>query len=198
MIDFAVDSPDKAPVDAPRESLDRLSQLAHRLLNAQRESARLDAELIIAEAVQRKLAEVDLPELMRELTIKKFVFEDGTEIELKDEIDCGISEANQPEAYAWLREKKLDGVIKTVVAISFPKGERAMAIKLAEALREEQGLNAELSETVHYQTLKALLKEQGAKGVNIPPEPFGYHPYSITKVKPPRGQASPAKVRKRK
>ena len=86
------------------------------------------------------------------------------------------------DAYAWLRESGFGDLIKNTVAIDFGRGEDDNA----EALKEycqEHGMTYSDKEGVHAQTLKAFIKEQMAKGVDVPLELFGAYPYSKAVIK---------------
>jgi hypothetical protein len=166
------------------DALTRITTLAELLIEQTATVARLEAELKTAQELARRTEEVDIPELMRELNLEKFTLADGSEVSLVDEVQCYISEDRKPEAFAWLADHGLDGVIKTAITVSFGKDERTSADILAELVKA-QGYTPELKESIHPQTLKALMREQLAEGVDVPRDPFGLRPYSKAKVKQP-------------
>ncbi len=113
---------------------------------------------------------------------------DGSEIELVDEISCGITKENNQEAMAWLDKNNFGGIIKTLVKMAFNREDRATAVKLAgdvESRAKEQGATVlpEVIENVHASTLKAFVKEELSKGHAIPFDLFSIHPYSKVKIK---------------
>ena len=184
--------------DAPSsDSLKRLASMVAQLRDEQMENSRIDIELFECESRIRKLAEEEIPELMRECGLAELKLADGAKVQVVDDIDCGISEERRAAAHAWLREHNLDGIIKSVLAISFGRGEFKQMSDLAARLQEE-GLPVIAVESVHFQTLKATLKEQRAEGVAVPEELFALRPTSKAKVTPPPGMKPPPKPRKRK
>jgi hypothetical protein len=168
--------------------LERIMTMAEQLLAAQAEVARLTEELAAAQAQQIRLEQEDLPELMREIELTSFRMKDGREIELVDEISCGITKENNQQAMAWLDKNNFGGIIKTLVKMAFNREDRETAVKLShdlEAQAKQQGVMVlpEVVESVHAATLKAFVKEEMSKGHTIPFDLFSIHPYSKVKIK---------------
>jgi hypothetical protein len=73
--------------------------------------------------------------------------------------------------------------------VKFGKGELEKAEKVLTALQKKK-LSAELTRAIHWQTLKAFVKEQTKAANKIPLEMFGAHPFNKAVVKlpkPPKG-----------
>lgn len=137
------------------------------------------------EALQR-IERVDIPEMMRAAGLEKLKTATGTTVELKEDIDCGISEERREAAHAWLRKMGLGAVIKCLVGVSFGKGQEAEAAGLLDDLESRFGEDAFSKENVHPQTLKALLREQLEKGNLVDTEVralFALTPYTVAKCK---------------
>lgn len=157
-----------------------------RLVDAELKAKQAKAELFQIESV-------DIPELMRAGGLKRVTCMDGTDVRLTDEITCGISEDRREAAHAWLREKGLGGVIKTLVGVAFGKDELDKADELFLKLTAEFGPEAvSLDERVHPQTLKALLKEQMAeqKLDAAAQQLFAVVPFAIAKCKAPKARGA--------
>ena len=194
-IDFSADAEGaKAP---SKDSLKQLGTLCAQLRTVQFQVADIDGQLKIAEDLQRKIQEEDIPELMRECGLTAVTLEDGSKVELRDDIQCGIAEERREAAHQWLRAQGLGGIIKIAVAVTFGRDENARAERLVEALAKKN-YDVEVVERVHPQTLKATLNERREKGVTVPEEPFGLRPYTVAAVKPPAGVAAPPKPRAKK
>lgn len=168
--------------------LERIMELAELLVATQATVARLTAQVEEATKQQTRLEQEDLPELMREVELKSFRMKDGQEIELVDEISCGITKENNTAAMKWLDDNKFGGLIKTLVKVAFNREDRAAAVKLAanvEATAKKKGVTVlpEIVESVHASTLKAFVKEELEKGHAVPFDLFGIHPYSKVKIK---------------
>ena len=194
MIDFEVDSGGEAPEG---DSLKRLAALVLELRTEEYNVARLDEELQAAEQFVRRLSEEDIPGLLSECGLQEMKLLDGSKVTVSAELDCGITEERRSAAMRWLRGNNLDGIIKTSVAVQFGRGSDEEMLALVARLHEE-GMSVAAIESVHYQTLKATLKEERAAGRNVPEELFNLRPYSKAKVTPPPGVSAPRKPRKRK
>lgn len=156
--------------------LQRALKLAELLLAARKNVERLDAELRTAKDEVRRLEQEDLPELMQELGLETFKLASGESVEVKQDVECGISEERRARAHAWLTENGFGGLIKTEVVARFGRDERDAAVEAAEKI------NGEMVERVHPATLKSFVKEQMEAGRAIPFDLFGIHPFNRVKI----------------
>lgn len=156
--------------------LQRAVQLAELLLQMRNKVQDMEKQLEVAKADLRRVEQEDLPELMQELGLETFKLKTGETIEVKPEIDCGISEERRAKAHAWLTENGFGGLIKTEVVAKFGRDERDAAVACA------QQIGGEMIERVHPSTLKSFVKEQMSAGKPVPFDLFGVHPYSKVKV----------------
>lgn len=131
-----------------------------------------------------------IPEIMKELGMEEFKLTDGSKISIKEDVKCGITEANKPKAFEWLESTNNDGIIKTKVGVDFGKGEMEEAKKAIDALAEV-GLAATVDRAVHPATLKSFVKEMLEKGVSIPIDVFGIFEFTVAKITLPK----PAKAK---
>jgi hypothetical protein len=169
------------------DAMKRLSEMAAVLRDCKTKIAEHSKQLEALSKEESRIEREDMPELMRELEMKSFVLSDGTEIEVIEDLMCGISAENREGAHAWLRKNKFGGIIKTSILQQYGAGELEEATKNANAIRKLTGRAATVTESVHAGTLKAFLKEQRAKGTKIPAVLFGLFPFSKAKVIPPKG-----------
>jgi hypothetical protein len=169
--------------DSGLAMVSRLATLQHQLfLNV----AEAEDDLAKAKAAFKKVAEEDLPMAMEEVGIKKFETEDGLVVEYKPEVTASISVANRPAAYHWLIANDFGGLLKINVEVHFERGDREKADKLAEMIRKK-GVEVDVEQTIHAQTLKAFVKERMAdteSDLEFPLELFGAHAYNVATVKP--------------
>ena len=156
--------------------LQRAVQLAELLLKLRQNVERLETELEAAKKDMRRVEQEDLPDLMQELGLETFKLTTGELIEVKPEVDCGISEERRARAHAWLTENGFGGLIKTEVVAKFGREEREAAVACA------QQIGGEMIERVHPSTLKSFVKEQMAAGNPVPFDLFGVHPYNKVKI----------------
>ena len=157
--------------------LKRIVELGNLLVRQRRKVDGLKDDLDLAMRELRRIETEDLPELMREVGINSVALEDGTTIEVSEDVECSITEAKRDEAHRWLIDNGFGGLIKTEVIKTFGRGERDAAQQCAEQIG---GLTME---RVHPSTLKSFIKEQLAAGKPIPFEPFGIFPYNRAKIK---------------
>lgn len=156
--------------------LQRAVQLAELLLQMRNKVQDMEKQLEVAKADLRRVEQEDLPELMQELGLETFKLKTGETIEVKPEIDCGISEERRRAAHDWLSANGFGGLIKTEVVAKFGRDERDAAVACA------QQIGGEMIERVHPSTLKSFVKEQMSAGKPVPFDLFGVHPYSKVKV----------------
>lgn len=168
------------------DSMKRLSSLASTLRETKGKIVKLNEILSDLQKLEASIEFEDMPELMKELDMKEFTLTDGTKIEVKDDLACGITQENRDPAHKWLRDNNFGGIIKTLVTQQYGPGELEKALKNAEAITELTGHPAAVAESIHAGTLKAFLKEQRAKGTKIPAKLFGLFPFSRAKVTPPK------------
>ena len=119
----------------------------------------------------RKLSIETIPSMMAEVGVTSITLTDGSEIEIADRYYAKLPEDNYV-AFTWLREKGMDGVIKTQVTVDIGKGDDAKLREIEDAL-QECGIVPTIKSTIHHMTLKALVKEQVEKGNDIPLDAFG-------------------------
>ena len=174
------------------DALARIATLAELLKVQQRAVEALEEQLRDAKEALRATETEDLPELMTELGLTEIKLLDGSKVEVKPDLHCGISEERRAAAHAWLTNHGFGGLIKTEVAVKFDRDERDMAVDAAQRIAETLDRNVELKDAVHPATLKAFLKEQlalGADGANPPADLFGITPYNKAKITAPRAAA---------
>lgn len=164
--------------------LTELMDIAH-LRNAQAAKvAQLEAELKSAKELLRRVEEEDLPQMMKELGMRSFNLADGSSITLHEKLSAAITKANKDQAHEWLRANDFGGIIKGNVVVPFAKGEEQAARAFVATIHNERP-DAEFAETVHHSTLKAFVKEQRSRGVNVPVDLFAVHVYDTVKVSIP-------------
>lgn len=131
-----------------------------------------EADLKALKEAQRKQSQEIVPNMMAELEIESFTLDNGYKVSIKDTYFASIPEANLYACFEWLRQSGLDGIIKTVVAANFGKGEDQEAQKVLDLLTEA-GVVADVKSTIHPQTLKSFVKERITKGLEFDLELFG-------------------------
>ena len=161
--------------------LERVVKLANLLVEQQGKVQDLEAQLKEAKANALRTEREDLPELMAECGLKSFTLEDGSSVQVKEEVEAAITELTRDRAMAWLTDNDFGGLIKTSVTVLFDRGEHEAARELALHLQSDYG-RAEMKEVVHPATLKSFVKEQLAAGEPLPLDVFNVRPFNVAKI----------------
>lgn len=163
--------------------LDTIVSLAELQLNYQDRVLDLEEELKEAKENLRRVSEKDLPDAMDEAGVEEFTLKDGRKVVVRKEYYANIPKAHQKVAFSWLRERGHDAIIKRDVTAKFGKGEDEKANKLVKLLKEQfDDIGFKDKESVHFQTLRAFVREQMEEGVDIPEDIFGIHVRNVAKI----------------
>lgn len=158
--------------------------------------AALELELKAAKEAYERTEREDLPELMEEIGMSSFKLEDGTSIEITNDVMCNISEDRRPEAHQWLIKNGFGGLIKTCVVTEFGRGELPQAAEYQKLVIEKfPDYVPMVKDTVHAATLKSFVKEQLAKVPEegeafeeFPKELFGVYQFNRAKLTLPKAK----------
>ena len=169
MIDFEKDA-NALTIDD--DEIKGIAELAKRAKVLQTEVEELEAVMKERKDQLRKLTEQTIPEALAETGMKAFIMEDGSKVEIKDFYSASISAPRKAEAFQWLRDHKMDDLIKNTVSVRFGRGEDELCSRLLELLGT-QGYPVQQTEKIEPMTLKAWVKEQVERGNEFPTELFG-------------------------
>jgi len=160
---------------APEDMLKKIQFFGEKQRDLTKEIAAAENTITILKEKLRRVQEQDLPEAMDAVGMTKFSMEDGTTITVKPFYAASIPEDRKDEAFEWLKDNDFDGMIKADVKISFGKGEFEIAKSFIEFIRgfNEKAIDPEYKENVHWQTLRAWVKEQIEGGKPMPLDMFG-------------------------
>ena len=142
----------------------------------------LEAEAKGIKKVLSDLLEKEIPLKLQELGLKEATLEDGTKISVIPMYFARIKKTDTIEAYKWLRDNGFGDIIKRTIAIDFTKGEDEIASEVKLRL-ENDGYLINDQESVHYQTLNGLVREQIEKGYIIPRDLLGVYQKNEAKIK---------------
>lgn len=165
------------------DAMTRIVTLAELLVRQKEKVDEKTEELKEAQKAMLRTEREDLPELFTELGLTEIKLKDGSKVAVVEDAAASITEANRSEAHAWLIAHEFGGLIKTEVALSFPRGEHEEAIKTRDSLMKQGYEGVALNEAVHHSTLRAFVKEQLQDGKAIPFDLFSIQPYSKAVIK---------------
>ena len=143
----------------------------------------------LEEQLKDKKAEADdissrvIPELLAEQGLSEIKLADGSKVAVKKEFRCTLpkDEVKREAAYQWLRDNKLEDIIKNNVFVTFGRGEDDKAEQLLN-LAADNGFQPQQKSDVAWATLTALFKERVEAGLDMPSEVFNTWIKDKTKI----------------
>jgi hypothetical protein len=170
---------------ATTSQLKGVTELAMRLETLLKDEARLETELEEVKTRRRQLEEKDLPEAMDGCNLSSFTLKSGVELVVASVVAGSITKANQPKAFAWLRENEHGGLIKTNFTIAFDRGQEQLTAKARKALAK-LGVTVEEKESVNSQTLGAWAREMIRNNSPFPQDLLGIFTGRKIKINAPK------------
>ena len=143
----------------------------------------------LEDQLKNKKAEADdissrvIPELLAEQGLSEIKLADGSKVSVKKEYRCTIpkDEIRREQCYKWLRDQKLEDIIKNNVFVTFGKGEDDKAKQLLD-LAVANGFEPQQKSDVSWQTLTALFRERIESGLDMPSDVFSTWVKDKTKI----------------
>ena len=143
----------------------------------------------LEEQLKNKKAEADdissrvIPELLAEQGLSEIKLADGSKVSVKKEYRCTIpkDEVRRELCYKWLRDQKLEDIIKNNIFVTFGKGEDDKAKQLLD-LAVANGFEPQQKSDVSWQTLTALFRERIESGLDMPSDVFSTWVKDKTKI----------------
>lgn len=157
--------------------LERLVVLANLQIEIQKDVDVMELALKKRKEDLRRVSEDVLPDLMLELGMSQFKLTTGQTVKIKEDFYSKIPDERFDEAVVWLSERGFAGIVKSLVTAPFGVGEKEQAEHLLTELQEE-GIAAELKQTIHASTLKAFIRERLAAQYAMPFDLFGINPFN--------------------
>ena len=154
------------------DALKSVRSIALQMQTTQQKVFQLEEDLKHAKENLRKLTDEDLPSKLQEIGIVNFELDDGSVVQVKENVSAHIKEENRGAAYEWLRDNGLDDIIKNTVVCTFGREEDDKASDFFSFAKKE-GFEPEQNSTIHPSTLKAFAKDRIAQGEEIPMDLFG-------------------------
>ena len=150
------------------EKVDEITRIARHQYELQGEIAKLNEKLTEKNTELTRVKTVDLPNAMTAAGVRALTLSNGYVVQVEDFVSGYIKEEDKPDAFAWLRANKLGSLVKNMIACSFGMGEDKAAKALKAMLKKNKYVFDE-KETVHHQTLQALIRERLREGKALPP-----------------------------
>lgn len=176
----------RKPLPSPKVNEDFQGQLAQHLEAVALVDAEIEQreqELASLRKERDTLIREDIPALFLTVGVDRAKTMDGQfEVRIVNQLKVSIAGKFRVPILSWLRDNGLSDIIKSEVSVLIPPGKDTLRTKLLETC-EKRGLEAKSKETVHNQTLTALLKERRENGEDVPVEELGVYEYREAVVK---------------
>ena len=158
-----------------------IAQSCNKLLETQKQIAKIDEQLKKFKEIETTLSEQTIPNLMQKAGVSLIKLKDGSSVEVKPFYAARIPSSKVEEAFGGLRQNGHGDLIKNIVMVTFQRKQDNEAKSLVADLREK-GHNVKQAEKVEPMTLKAFVKEQIQDGKNVPADLFGVYVANKTKI----------------
>ena len=158
-----------------------MSQLVKQVTQLDKKIDDWEGQIKILKDQRKRITHDRIPGLMDEMGVEKIEVE-GASVSCKPVVHASIPVPRKEEAFAWLRENGLDGIIKNDVVVTFGKGEDNIAGNLVGQL-QEKGFDPKTKTHIHASTLKAFVKERVTAGKHIDLDMFGAFVSSAAEIK---------------
>jgi hypothetical protein len=145
------------------EDLTVLSDMIMSKESLEKEVEDLEASLKEVKGRLKELDQNSIPDKLAEFNLSELRLLDGTRIFVEDVITASVTKANEPVVFEWLRGQGHEDIIKRDLVMKFTKGEDEQADAAAEVLKKN-GLGYSDKEHIHWQTLRAFVKERLESG----------------------------------
>ncbi len=124
-----------------------------------------------------------IPELLAEQGLTSLKLADGSAVSVKKEFRCTLpkDEDRRAAAYKWLRDNKLEDIIKNNIFVTFGRGEDDKAKQLLD-LAVANGFDPQQKSDVSWNTLTALFRERIESGLDMPSDVFSTWIKDKTKI----------------
>jgi hypothetical protein len=163
-----------------------ISTIAIECINLKKKEAEIAS---LEEQLKQKKLEADdigsrvIPELLAEQGLSEIKLADGSKVSVKKEFRCTLPKDGDKRdaAYKWLRDNKLEDIIKNNIFVTFGRGEDDKAEQLLN-LAAENGFQPEQKSDVAWATLTALFKERVEAGLDMPSDVFNTWIKDKTKI----------------
>lgn len=149
----------------PATTLDQIHELISQRNGLLEEQSDLEKTLKAVTDKITKLEQETIPDLMLETGLSEVTTREGLKVAVVPFMKVSIPKAQEDLAFAELRAMGAGDIIKTKVAANMANGAN---ISVAMGALNAVGLEPELLQSVHYQTLNAWAREQVDSGCTLP------------------------------
>ena len=138
---------------------------------------------------KKQITHKELPEALNALGLEEQPLPSGGKVTKKTVVSGSLPKDPVKRKLATDHLEDIGGadMFKTVLTVSFTKGQHSQAIDLLERLKGE-GFVAELENKIHPQTLYSFIREKMEKGEDFTAETLGLYIADIAQYKAPKAK----------
>lgn len=171
----------RAQLDLTDDELLSIAKLADEQIRLEDLVQELEEVLKKAQKSLADVSQTHLPDAMEKSGMKSFEFENGAKLSISKKYIGAITKDNEDAALEWFKNTKRSGVITPNVTMLFGKGHLDEAEKAVKAVAE-LGFPVQIKPNVHWQTLRAVVRELYETGETVP-ECISTHIINEAKIK---------------
>lgn len=171
----------RAQLDVSDDELGSIQKLANEQMRL--EQLVEDLERVSKQAKQNlnRISQELLPDALMKAEVKSFELSGGIKLSLTKKYVGSIKKENEDEALDWFKSTQRSGVITPNVTLPFGKGHLMEAEEAAKKVAS-MGIPVSIKPNIHWQTLRALVRELYENGEEIP-DCISTHVINETKIK---------------
>lgn len=177
-----MDEFETAPVNDDRMEI--LKAALRDMLRQQRMISTMEEDLKAAKKALDELASKRVPDLMAQIQVDSLTLEGGYKVELKDFVSGSLpkDDAKRKAAIAWLEEHNGGDLITTDVIVSFGRKQHNSAGAFIVDVQNRLGVQPDVKEGVHPQTLAKFAREKIQNGEEIDLQTLGLYAGRVAKL----------------
>jgi len=171
--------------EIPLEQLRDVGVLAEQLRQDLLLIAQLEAQVADVKSGVKRLQEDLLPTAMELAGMKDFTLKDGSKVKVEDSLFISIRAEKRGETFEWMKDHGHGSIVKHVISAEFGRGDDDKA-KALTTLLEQNDVEFQDAQDVHWQTLRKWAKDEMAEGRHPPEELFSMLELQIATIKAPK------------
>lgn len=160
---------------ATDDELQQVAALARKQQQQERDVTRLEEELKNAKNALYKTRVEALPTLLSEIGLMSITLSDGSTIVIDESLYATIPKKNKASAAQWLKDHGQGSLVKSDVSLTLGTGEEEKLGRLTALLDSTEFSEYSLTSSMNTGSVKAVIKELLAQGVDVPLKLFGAH-----------------------
>lgn len=170
-----------AQLSVSDDELGSIQKLANEQMRLEQLVADLENTMKTAKRSLERVSHELLPDALMKAEVKSFELSGGIKLSLNKKYIGSIKKENEDAALEWFKSTQRAGVITPNVTLPFVKGHIQEAEEAAQRVAD-MGIPVSIKPNVHWQTLRAVVRELYESGEEIP-SCISTHVINETKIK---------------